>query len=144
MPVDAPSSYCSRGLPTDFYWYGCPDLDLAANIDAAVEALMDCVSTGGRAWNPHTRAAARADFKARLRLASRGEFRPADDVKPLRRAIRQRMHEIRWTGITISRIDESGCERGDQVQVRLIYAEPMELAAPCAIGLHAHEKRLYP
>ncbi|MDR1188373.1 MAG: hypothetical protein LBK95_13115 [Bifidobacteriaceae bacterium] len=62
MPQSRPNSYCTSGLPVDFYWYGCATSSLADNVQAAVDALVEAISRPGREWSRYNTAMVRAEF----------------------------------------------------------------------------------
>lgn len=133
-------SNCSAGVEVDFYWYDCVVPD--GHVDAAVDALWAAVNvTPGRLWNPWTAAMAKKEFRRRLLKAQAGELAPIAEVKVLGTG-GEVLFEIAWKGLTVMERTAGG-DVPRSLEVRLIHAEPIELSV-CAVGLHAHEKRVYP
>lgn len=133
------ASNCCCGVPIDFRWFDCHDIQ--GHVDAAVEALMTAIKLDPRRrWNPYNEAAARREFAARIKLAIRGEAVPLKHVKDLGNDPVIPLFEIRWQNeINVTEVAEDGRTRYRKVEVRLIHVEPPDLGM-CAIGLHAHEK----
>lgn len=136
-------SNCSKGLPVDFYWYGCDDPD--GHLAAANAALMVAIDGPTRRWNPYNSAMVRAEFRGRLRLAAEGRLVPVEQVKPIDQiagAQAADLYEIRWRDLAITE-QEGGVVRYLNIEVRLLHAEPVRLGV-AAVGLHAHEKLVFP
>lgn len=136
-----PISRCSQGTAVAYLWAGkAAD---KTHIDAAVDALMAAITNPRRRWNPWNTAIAKAEFKARLRAAERGELEPVDEVKFMTSGKPRRIFEIRWHDITVHEAREDGQVDFLEVNVRAYHAEPAELPQS-ALGLHAHEKVVVP
>jgi hypothetical protein len=77
-------------------------------------------------------------------MACCGELVPVDEVKEITGAYPAIMFEIRWQNINVHDFDPvAGTEEFASVGVRLLYGEP-ENVGLVIIGLHAHEKEIFP
>lgn len=123
----------------DFYWHDCPDPQ--RHIEAAVDALWAAMQGPARRWNPWTERMVKAEFRDRLNVAAAGCLKPVDEVREIGEG--RVLFEIRWLEIPVTDVDEGGTVRHSTTQARLLHAEPVELSV-CAVGLHAHEKTVFP
>lgn len=135
-------SCCSLGVPVEFYYALCAGSTLEEHITAAVDALWNAIQRPGeRAWNPHSRAMVRAEFRDRLLVATEGDLVPVDHIKPVGDGSCH-LYEIRWVDIPIAILDENRqISAHANIHVRLIHTEPDTMKFS-AIALHAHEKIL--
>jgi hypothetical protein len=139
MPQQSRTSNCSIGVRVDFYWHDCRDP--GGHVEAAVAALWEAVDAPERRWNPFRRAMVLAEFRGRLKLAQAGELKPIDHVKEIGEG--DVLFEIRWPHVGVSQVNGAGEVEHVDIEVRLLHAEPVELSV-CAVGLHAHEKAIFP
>lgn len=130
-------SNCSLGVPVDFYWY--PAGECSNHIAAAEGALIAAMKKPGRLWDPWKEAAARGEFRHRLKKAARGQLQPVDEVKEIQSGHGADLFEIRWSGLRVQERDDSGGSRFRGIEVRMLHSEPATLGI-CCVGLHAHEK----
>lgn len=134
------SNACS-GLRVAFYWVDNPSTDEDDHLDQAVDTLFEAIRHAGvRLWTPWNTPLLKAEFRNRLKKASRGELEPPDELKPVGDG-RPSIYEIRWSEIEVhERPDGDGPHRFKKIEVRLLHGEPLELSL-ALLGLHAHEKR---
>lgn len=142
MSSTAPGSNCSLGLPVDIYWYERPDVrSLQLHLDLITDVLMAVLKVPpNRRWNPYNEPMVRSEFRHRLAAAARGKLVPVDHVKSIEHPLAADLFEIRWQGIAVSEVVD-GKVRHDDIQVRLLHAEPLKLGV-VALALHAHEKSI--
>ena len=121
-----------------FRWYGYPSANAGEDLDVATDVFMAAISPPGRLWNPWAERMARAEFRDRLKAASRGELVPIDEVKPVDDDNPPPMYEIRWQGISVT--NKVGDDVSHQtVLVRLYHSEP-DIRPGHFVGHHIHEK----
>ena len=142
MPAASRNSNCSARVPVTYYWWASSSDSQSEHVAATVDALFKAVSGPGRRWNPWASTLVRTEFRRRIEKATAGALEPVDEVKALGDG-RTSLFEIRWSDVAVATVTDDGEVRHDRVEVRLIHAEPVELGLS-AIGLHAHEKTIYP
>lgn len=133
------SNACS-GLRVAFYWVDNPSTDEDDHLDQAVDTLFEAIRQPGlRLWTPWNTPLLKAEFRNRLRKASRGELEPPEELKPVGDG-RLPIYEIRWSELGVrERPGDGDPDRFKQIEVRLLHGEPLELSL-ALLGLHAHEK----
>jgi hypothetical protein len=126
----------------DFRWWA--GADAGGHVEAAVEALMAAIDNPSRRWNPYNQSITRSEFRKRIQLAASGLAKPVDHVKDIGNDPIVPMFELRWDReIRVTEIDERGRQTFRTIKVRLLHAEPAQFGL-CAVGLHAHEKLIFP
>ncbi len=141
VPI-ARNSNCSGGAPVDFRWHSCADA--GGHVEAAVAALMAAIDNPHRRWNPYNLSLARSEFRKRIELAASGFAKPVEHVKDIGNSPVVPMFELRWDReIRVTEVDGRGRQTFRIIKVRLLHAEPPQFGL-CAVGLHAHEKLIFP
>lgn len=132
-----PDSRCSERRALIYWWVSKDPSE--SDLDAAVNELMACLEKPGRLWNMYNRGVAKAEFRARLEAAQRGDLIPVEHVKYLDRGSAAWIYEIRWQNITVQVLEPGGKRRFVKLKVRALHAETPRLPNHL-LGLHAHEK----
>lgn len=105
---------------------------------------MAAIDDPRRRWNPYNRSIARSEFRKRIQLAASGLATPVGHVKDIGNSPIVPMFELRWDReIRVTEVDERGRQSFRIIKVRLLHAEPPQFGL-CAVGLHAHEKLIFP
>lgn len=127
------------GKPVIFYWrQGIAGL----HIDCAIEDLLRAIQKPDRVATPYADADHRAQFKRRLRDATRGRLVVSEGETPVKEIQRPeaRLFEIRWQDILVDDRDPVSwlVKPRRPALVRLYYLEPA--TTRWVVGLHTHEK----
>lgn len=135
---DGPSR-CTSGLAVKFRWYGSPSAIQGADLETALEKFKIVIEKPTRITNDYVWAAARAEIKKKIELASQGRLTPPRQIDVVDRRNPPPMYEIRWQNITIRELQPDGKIAYLSLIVRMYHSEPLE-APEYFIGHHIHEK----
>lgn len=135
---DRPSR-CTYGIPVTFRWYGAPSASEGQDLEVALVKFQMVIEQPSRVTNGYIWAAARAEIKQKLELASQGKLTPPRQIDVIDGSNPPPLYEIRWQNITIQELQLDGTLIDLSLIVRMYHSEPFE-APHHFIGHHIHEK----
>ena len=135
---DQPSR-CSSETPVKFRWYGYPTAIIGNDIPAALDKFISVITASPRIANSYVVINAQREFLHYMTLARQGKLIPVDDVKPVDIENPPPLYEIRWKGITVQEMAQTGQIKSKTLMVRLYHSEPVKVPN-YFIGHHIHEK----